>query len=129
MKKLIIVLFLILPIFMFGQVDDIDLAHQRFLIEQTIQEQVNMMQIQLQLQIDEIHNRIFIDRLMYDVCGPGKGVDFYINEALPLPGPFPCNLREPVERLYNIYLLPNPPADGFPYVMLNNLDIYTWRLR
>jgi hypothetical protein len=88
-----------------------DIKHQLFLIEQDIQWQSLVMRSQIQLQIDEIHNRIFIDYLLSDIYDMPCRYDIY---------------REPVARPY-LYLL-NPLANGFP-IIINDMDIYEWRRR
>lgn len=107
MKKLIIfVMFLVMivPIFMFGQeaedIDQIkaDLKHQQFLMQEELLWQSTMIQIKMQMMIDEINNRIYIQRLFPELYCP------YI--------------WEPVE--YPFLYLPSI-TDGFP--LLNTMDI------
>ena len=79
-----------------------DLKHQQFLMEQELQFQATIAQIQIQMKIDEINDRIFIERLFPDIYHPTyfwePGEHPYLSlPTFPLAGgfPLPYNFLDP----------------------------------
>jgi len=107
MKRYIIVLLcLTLSYFAFAQ--DVNMRHELFRIQQELMCQQTMMMLEINQRINDINLQIITDYAIHNIYR-----EIYD--------------REPVERLYNLYLQPLPIiADGFP-VLLSTMDIIDWR--
>ena len=82
-----------------------EIKHHQFVMEQELYMQTITMQINMEMEIDMMRNRMITERLLFNIYGP--------------------NMRELVEYPY-LCLLPFVTSE-FP--VLNIVDIYDWRIR